>query len=119
MAAADADDGDTSRVIGERCGRMVGGVAGCVKKLRLFGLACHYFLSLSRLGGLGCWSSSRVGSWLEARLLPTSSSSLLSSTPRFGQYLTSSFYPFYQEQREMEMMERKKRILRVVGWKLA
>jgi hypothetical protein len=36
MAAADADDGDTSRVIGERCGRMVGGVAGCVKKVEAF-----------------------------------------------------------------------------------
>ena len=36
MAAAAADDGDTGRVIGERCAWMVGCVAGCVKKVKAF-----------------------------------------------------------------------------------
>ena len=51
MAAAAADDGDTSRVIGERSAWMVGGVAGCVKKVKAFDLACHHFLSLGSWEG--------------------------------------------------------------------
>ena len=94
MAAAAADDGDTSRVIGERCGLDGGG---------LWRVAVFYLMVArsvaATLKNLEGWLAGVVaGSWQDS---PFTAGQLVfvkivSPMPYFVQYLTSYLYPFYQ-----------------------